>query len=115
MDAFGFNFFKRTRNFIFVVGLGIGPLCCKLGNSLLIGWVYLGRHRGHVACYVFSHLQFNAHAAFVLYYACLFLTYQGKMWIKTSNNNLILDNWHVFFLLITKSLFSIMCFTNSKP
>ena len=115
MDAFGFNFFKRTRNFIFVVGLGIGPLCCKLGNSILIGWVYVGRHRGHVAYYVFSHLQFNAHAAFVLYYACLFLTYQGKMWIKTSNNNLILDNWHVFFLLITKSLFSILCFTNSKP
>ena len=57
-------FFKRIRNFISRVGLGLGPLWCKLGDSLLIGWVYLGRHRGHVAYYVFSHLQFNALATF---------------------------------------------------
>ena len=94
IDVFGSSFFKRIRNFISIVGLGLGPLWCKLGDSLLIGWVYLGRHGGHmhVVYYVFSHLQFNALATFVFYCVCPVPTYQGKMWIETSNSNLILHN-----------------------
>lgn len=75
-----------------VVGLGLSSFWCKLGNSLLIEWVYLGWHKGHVAYHVFFHLQFNALAAFVFYCTCSFLTYQGKLWIETSNSNLILHN-----------------------
>ena len=36
INDFGLVSFKRIRNFISIVGLGLGLLWCKLGNSLLI-------------------------------------------------------------------------------
>ena len=36
-NTFGFGFFKLNRNFISIVGMGLGPLLFKLNNSLLIG------------------------------------------------------------------------------
>ena len=108
------SFFKRIRNFISVVGLGLGLLWCKLGNSLLIRWVYLGRHKGHVAYYMFSHLQFNALVTFVFDCLYSFLTYKGKLWIETIDSNLILHSWPAFSLLITKGLFSLPRFIDFK-
>ena len=104
------GFFKLARNIISIVDLRLDPLLFKLGDNHLVGWLSLGKHKVHVAYYVFSPIQFNALLTFVFYRTCSFLAYQGKLWIKTTNNYLILHNWLPFFFVLIKYKFFILFF-----
>lgn len=102
--------FKLARNIISIVSLRLDPLLFKLGDNHLVGWLSLVRHRVHVTYYVFPPVQFNVLLTFVLYHVCSFLAYQRKLWIKTTNNYLILHNWLPFLFVLTKDKFFLLFF-----